>query len=153
MSDFYNDLYRGKKGEQLVYDALTARKHTVIDLRNDSEARWNDIDFRVIQKSGNITTLEVKTDFKSESTGNFFIEYENRNNKKHKYYGWYRFCKAEWICFVQDNIRKAYLVSFDELKQLIKKNPFRVANGEDAVGFLVPVSRIEELPSCYCMEL
>jgi hypothetical protein len=152
MNDFYDDLARGKRGEKLVYDALTARGSIITDLRDDMEARWNDIDF-LLEKDGKQTTLEVKTDYASERTGNFFIEYENRNNKKHNYFGWYRYCKAEYLCFVQEGARKAYIVLLDELKQTIKKDPFRVANGKDAVGFLFPVSRLLELDTTICLEL
>ena len=149
---FYTDLERGKIGEQLVYNALAAKNHKVIDLRNDIEARWNDIDC-VVEKNGLQTTLEIKTDFASERTGNFFIEYQNYNNIKHKYLGWFKYCKAEWICFVQETARKAYIVSFDELKETIEKNKFRTACGIDASGFLLPFSALEQFESLFCLEL
>ena len=152
MNTFYDDLERGKRGEKLVYDALTARGSIITDLRDDLEARWNDIDF-LLEKDGKQTTLEVKTDFKSETTGNFFIEYENRNNKKHNYCGWYCYCKAQYICFVQEEAKKAYIVLLDELKQTIKQNTFRTASGKDACGFLYPVEQIKQLTTCFCLEL
>ena len=149
---FYNDLERGKIGEQLVYNALTAKKHNITDLRNDIEARFNDIDF-ALEKNGLKTTLEIKTDHRSEDTGNFFIEYQNRNNKKHNYKGWYRYCKAEFICFVQETARKAYIVSLDELKETLKKGKFRTASGVDACGFLLPFSILQQFESLFCLEL
>ena len=152
MNTFYEDLERGKRGEKLVYDALTARGNKVTDLRDDEAARWNDIDF-ALEKDGKKTTLEVKTDFRSEETGNLFIEYENSNNQKHKYKGWYCYCKAEYLCFVQETARKAYIVLFDELKQTIKKNSFRTANSKNAVGFLFPLARLAELETYRIIDL
>ena len=149
---FYNDLERGNIGEQLVYNALTAKKHKVIDLRNDIEARWNDIDC-VVEKNGLQTTLEIKTDFASERTGNFFIEFQNNNYIKHKYKGWFKYCKAEYICFVQETARKAYIVSFDELKETIENNNFRTASGIDACGFLLPFSALAQFKSLFCLQL
>lgn len=64
--DFYKDLERGKRGEMIFADALTARGHSVIDLRDNAEARSKDIDYRVILKDGTITTIEVKTDDRSQ---------------------------------------------------------------------------------------
>lgn len=152
MNTFYDDLERGKRGEKLVYDALTARGSIVTDLRDDEEARFNDIDF-LLEKDGQTTTLEVKTDFRSEETGNLFIEYENSNNKRHKYKGWYCYCKAQYLCFVQETARKAYIVLFDELKQTLKKNTFRTANSKNAVGFLFPLTRLAQLETFRIIDL
>ena len=152
MNDFYDDLARGKRGEKLVYDALTARGSIITDLRDDREARFNDIDF-LLEKDGKTTTLEVKTDFRSEETGNLFIEYENSNNKSHKYKGWYCYCKAQYLCFVQETARKAYIVLFDELKQTLKKNTFRTANSKNAVGFLFPLTRLAQLETYRIIDL
>lgn len=153
MNTFYSDKARGKRGEKLVYDALTARGHKLTDLSEDPQAQKKDIDFFVEHKCGQSTTLEVKSDFRSESTGNLFIEYENRNNVTRKGKGWYYYCEAEYICFAQENNRKAFIVLLDELKQTIKKNAFRTASGTDASGFLFPISKLAELESYCCIEL
>ena len=86
-NEFFQDLRYGKRGEKMVNDALTAEGHNVIDMSNDSEYRRNDIDFRVITKNKKEErTLEVKSDYSSQYTGNFFVEYYN--NKKRDYKGW-----------------------------------------------------------------
>lgn len=153
-NEFFQDLSYGKRGEKMVNDALTAEGHTVIDMSNDSEYRRKDIDFRVITRNKKEErTLEVKSDYSSQYTGNFFIEYQNDNNKKRNYKGWYYYCEAEYICFVQQENHKAYIVKFEELKQDIKKNKYRSAPSSDTWGFLVPVSAVESYSSCYCMEV
>ena len=153
-NEFFQDLSYGKRGEKMVNDALTAQGQNVIDMSNDSEYRKKDIDFRVITKNKKEErTLEVKSDYSSQYTGNFFIEYQNYNNKKRNYKGWYYYCEAEYICFVQQENHKAYIVKFEELKQDIKKNRYRSAPSNDTWGFLVPVAAVENYSSCYCMEV
>ena len=97
MNNFYKDLEKGKIGEVLAAQALTARGHIVEDVSDDWKYRRADIDFLLTNKQGQKTTLEVKTDAASENTGNFFIEYYNSNNKSHSYDGWLNYCAAEYI--------------------------------------------------------
>ena len=151
--DFNKDLERGKRGEKLFEETLTAIGHTVIDLRDNAEARSKDIDFRVLLKNGNVATVEVKTDDKSQYTGNLFIEYANTNNISHNYMGWYKYCEADFYTFVQIEKRKAHLVSRDELENLIKTNKFRTASSYNACGFLVPLNNITTLESYHCFNM
>lgn len=150
-NDFYLDLSDGKRGEKLVSDALTARGHTVIDLSDDAAARYDDIDMRLYDKSGNTTTLEVKNDIRSNSSGNVFIEYENGNNKSHNYKGWYCYTKARYLAFVQEAHKVAHIVSIDELKQNIKQNSYRTARSNNAAGFLMPVAALQGFESYFCL--
>lgn len=153
-NEFFQDLSYGKRGEKMVNDALTAQGQNVIDMSDDLEYRRKDIDFLVITKNKKEErTLEVKSDYKSQYTENFFVEYQNYNNKKRDYKGWYYYCQAEYICFVQQENHKAYIVKFEELKQDIKKNRYRSAPSNDTWGFLVPVAAVEKYSSCYCMEV
>ena len=152
--DFYKDLSRGKRGEKLMFDALTARGHTVEDLRDNAEARSKDIDFRVFNKnSSTMTTLEVKTDERSEETGNLFIEYSNTNNRSHNYKGWYYYCEAEYIAFIQEHNHKAHIVLMEELRENIKKTGYRTASSYNACGFLMPITKLETLGSYQCIAI
>ena len=153
MNTFYNDKARGKRGEKLVFDALTAKGNKLIDLTEDPVAQEKDIDFEVIQKSGYHTSLEVKSDFASERTGNLFIELENTNPRAKKRAGWYYYTQCEYICFVQETARKGYIVLFEDLKKAVKENKCRTAFSDNMVGRLLPLSKLAELESYYCFEL
>ena len=73
MNNFYNDLNRGKVGEVLAAQALTARGHIVEDVSDNWKYRRADIDFLLTNKQGQKTTLEVKTDFKAALFSFLFI--------------------------------------------------------------------------------
>lgn len=151
MDDFYNDLKRGKRGETMVAAALAARGHKVIDLSDDLEARKNDIDLLLVNKQQQTTTLEIKNDQRSENTGNLFIETYNSNNKSHSFKGWFFYCRAEFLCFLQEGKRTAHIVALDELKKNIAANAYRTANSSNASGYLVPLEAVKSLPSYFCM--
>ena len=153
MDNFYSDLNRGKQGEVLAAKALAERGHKVIDVSDDWDYRRKDIDFILTNKQGQTTTLEIKTDAASENTGNVFIEYANSNNEKHNYLGWLMYCEAEYIGFIQPNNKKAMIVSFDELKQNIKENSYRIASSSNATGFLMPIGALQAFNSYFSMAL
>lgn len=153
MDNFYSDLNRGKQGETLAAKALEARGHKVIDVSDDWNYRCADIDFVLTNKQGQTTTLEVKTDAASEYTGNVFVEYYNSNNQSHEYQGWFKYCEAEYIGFIQPNNKKAMIVSFEELKQNIKENSYRSASSYNATGFLMPISTLQGFNSYFLMDV
>ena len=146
--NFYTDLDYGKRGEKMVELALTAKGNKLIDVSGDLEYRRNDIDF-VVERKRDTITLEVKSDFRSQDTGNFFVEYQNNNNIGHNFEGWYSYSQAQYICFVQQERHKAYIVLFDELARDIEKNNYRRARSNNSWGFLVPIENIVEYQSCY----
>ena len=150
---FNNDLAIGKQGEQLVIAALTARGHSVEDLSGDYEYQRKDIDLRLTNKSGAITTLEIKNDKRSNQTGNVFIELTNRNNISRNYDGWYCYCEAQYLAFVQDAAHKAHIVSRAELIENCEKNVYRVGRGVDAQGYIVPIAALMRYQSYYCLTL
>ena len=153
MDNFYSSLSTGKVGEQLVKTALEARNHIVEDVSNDWNYRRKDIDFILTNKQGQTTTIEIKTDAASENTGNVFIEYYNSNNQSHSYDGWFKYCEAEYIGFIQPNNKKAMIVSFDELKKNIQENSYRIASSYNATGFLMPIGTLQGFNSYFCMAL
>lgn len=153
MDNFYSDLNRGKQGEILAAKALEGRGHKVIDVSNDWDYRRKDIDFILTNKQGQTTTIEIKTDAASENTGNVFIEYYNSNNQSHSYDGWFKYCEAEYIGFIQPNNKKAMIVSFDELKKNIRENSYRIASSYNATGFLMPIGTLQGFNSYFCMAL
>lgn len=144
---FNNDLKRGKIGENKIALALSNRGHMVVDVSDIYEYQRKDIDFKLTDKSGNTTTLEVKTDEASERTGNVFIEYFNKNNISRKYKGWYHYCEAVYMAFVQPNRNKAYIVSRYDLYNSIANKDYRTASSYDACGFLVPLNDLRQMDS------
>ena len=152
-NDFYNDIRRGKIGETLFANAYAAAGNIVEDVSNLIDYRRRDIDFIVSNKRGQTTTIEIKTDEASEYTGNVFIEYANSNNQSHSYDGWFKYCEAEYIGFIQPHNKKAMIVSFDELKQNIQENSYRIASSYNATGFLMPIGTLQGFNSYFCMAL
>ena len=153
MDDFYTDLKRGKKGEKLVIAALEARGHIVSDVSDNWDYRRNDIDLLLVNKQKQQTTLEVKNDQRSETTGNLFIETYNSNNQSHSYKGWFFYCAADYLCFLQEGNKQAHIVSFAELKKNIASNAYRTANSCNATGYLVPLEVVKQLPTYFCLSV
>lgn len=151
--NFNKDLERGKVGEALVANALTARGHLVENVSDDWNYRRIDIDLLLTSATGSTTTLEVKTEDASERTGNVFVEYANQNNKSHNYQGWYCFCEAEYIAFVQQNKHKAHIVSRYDLINKVNNNNYRAASSYNACGFLMPISDLIQCPSYFLLEV
>lgn len=151
--NFKKDVERGKVGEELVAAALAARGHKVDNVSDDWEYRRIDIDLLLTSASGSFTTLEVKTDDASERTGNVFVEYANQNNYNHNYQGWYCYCQATYIAFVQQNKHKAHIVSRYDLINNINSNNYRTASSYNACGFLMPITDLVKAPSYFLLEL
>lgn len=153
MDDFYLDLQRGKRGEKLVIDALTARGHKVDDVSDNWKYRRNDIDLLLENKQKQTATLEIKNDQKSEYTGNVFIETYNSNNQSHSYKGWFFYCRADFICFLQENKGAAHIVALDDIRKAIENNRYRTANSINASGYLMPIEDIKQLHSYFLLEI
>lgn len=151
MSSFYNDLEVGKRGEKMVAAALAARGHIITDLSDDIEARKKDIDLRLLNKQQQTTTLEIKNDVASERTGNVFIETYNSYNRSHSNKGWFFYCAAEYICFLQENSHKAHIVLLDELKEDIKAHRYRLASTSSTQGYLLPVETLTKYKSYHLL--
>lgn len=146
--DFYASLAIGQRGEEMVFNALTKKGHNVLDVSDDTDYQWIDIDFQV-SRNGRTTTLEVKNDLASERSGNVFVETWNQKNQRHNYQGWYYYCEAEFIAFVQENKRIAHIIRRDELNALIDNNNYRIGKTYNTEGYLVPIGDLERQES-YC---
>lgn len=148
--NFQKDLIRGEIGEELIIDYLTAHNYTIKDLRDSEEARKKDIDFYV-KKNDFAATLEVKTEYKSEITGNVFVEYCNLTHKEWK--GWYRYCEADTIVFVQPTFKKAHFIDRYDLWNDIAAHNYETASSGNAVGWKVPLINLINYPSYYCKSI
>ena len=141
-----NDLANGREGEQLVALALQNKGHNVMDVSEDREYQLRDIDF-VLRKSDQTTTLEVKNDIRSCQTGNVFIETYNRNNRQRNGIGWYYYCEAEFLAFVQQKYAIAHIISRYDLIQLAESGLYRKRQSAEAEGYCIPVSALADCKS------
>ena len=152
MEDFYKDLAVGKRGEKIVAAALAARGHKITDLSNDLAARAKDIDL-LLDNGKQQTTLEIKNDVASERTGNLFIETYNTHNQSHSFKGWFFYCEAAYLCFLQEQSKTAHIVSFDDVRQAIETNKYREISTATTKGILLPVAVLKGMPSYFLLEV
>ena len=149
MSNFTADNLTGKHGEYLVQQTLTKRGHTVKSVASDREYQRKDIDFLVRRADGLETTLEIKTDCKSQTTNNVYIETWCVENVSRHGKGWFYYCEADYIGFVQPDLHLLHIVDYQELKNLIKNNYFKSLTKYDgtAQGLCVPITALAQLGS------
>ena len=149
---FQTDLAIGKQGEEMVMSALKQRGHNVVDVSDNAEYRKKDIDI-IISKNGQTATIEVKNDLRSNQTGNVYIEIYNTHNPSRNYDGWFAYCDADYLCFVQTGKKKAHIVFRDELVRNCWADKYRKARSSDTEGYIVPIDRLKEYSSYYCLLL
>lgn len=133
--------------ELKAYYFLLDAGYTVTDLRSDEESRLNDIDF-LVSKDGYSFTVEVKGDSEMARTNNFYIEYcHYRPYKTERENGWYHYCKADYIMYVDSTQDKVYFLKWSEMKPKINTEYFslkttanKIDIGTKTTGFLVPVN-------------
>lgn len=142
----------GKRGEALMINALIKRGHTIENLSDIEIYQGVDTDLR-ISKNGITITLEVKNDIKSHYYDNVFVETYNRNNTTRCGDGWYYYCNADYIAFVQENYKLAHIVDTSELIKDCQNKRYREASSDFSRGYLVPIKRLKEYSSYHCMDL
>ena len=152
-NDFDKDLEVGALGEERVKQALTRLGHTVTN--TSIELQMKDIDFICCNRKNQQTTLEVKSDFRVNGTGNVYIEISNINNKRNGYKGWYYYCEAEHLGVVEPQANVCHIFQMSELREKMKDNSFRTAtcNGGETKGTLVPLSVIKNMNTYYSLNL
>lgn len=149
---FQNDLAVGKRGEKAVAAALEKRGHIITDVSDDVEYRLKDIDM-MLCKNDVVVSLEVKNDIKSNTTGNVFIETYNQNNVSRNGQGWFCYCEADYLCFVQEFWQEAHIVSRDELVKAIWSGKYRKVSSPFSDGYIVPVGALKQMNTYHCLKL
>lgn len=149
---FENDLSIGKQGEYLVVSALKQHGHNIVDVSDNAEYRKKDIDI-IISKNGVSATVEIKNDLRSNQTGNVFVELTNTNNRSRNGEGWFAYCEADYLCFVQKEMKKAHIVLLDELVRNCLNKRYRIAYSRDTSGYIVPIEALTKYSSYYCLLL
>lgn len=151
MNTFTQDLNRGRQGEIIVAKALAAKGHKIEDVSLSPSYQYRDIDF-LLTKNGKTTSLEVKNDIRSNDTGNVFIEMFNQNNISRKYKGWFFYCEAQYLAFLQYKHGVAHIIHHDDLIAMVQSGKYREANSIDTRGFIIPIEDIKQCGSYYCLE-
>lgn len=119
MNQFKKDLLRGKAGEKLVADQLTAQGVTVV-VNNDTNYRDLTCEY-----NGKRFTVEVKTDEMSERTGNLFLEIKAVND-----------CAADFVAYVSGE--NVFICPSSDLKTMVNRCiKEAVQVNQDKVGSLV----------------
>lgn len=76
---FITDLNHGHQSEDFVIKVFEAHGYELVQKATGYFPDW---DFSVLDREGNIKTIEVKTDRKAHKTGNFFYEKEAIEHSK-----------------------------------------------------------------------
>ena len=137
----------GKAGEQMFSLYSKDLGYQVEDL-SSNPAYWDlDIDFRLTNpRTSQCRTFEVKTDTHIQSTGNLYIELTNIHSKQGK--GWFEFCKADYLAYIDYRSRALYIIDMEELRAHISSHSFSQSKcGDDSTGLLVPLATLTSLPS------
>lgn len=143
----------GKRGERLVAAAFAAKGHKVEDLSGIYEYQLKDTDMRLTDEKGTTITLEVKNDIKSNYTGNVFIETYNTNNVKRGGQGWFSYCEADYLCFVQEEYGVAHIVDRVELVKNCWNGYYKQKYSQFSRGYIVPIDKLRHYNSYRCLQL
>ena len=150
---FYNDLERGKIGEEVLFEILNNAKEIayIKDVREDAQAQKNDYDFIYKKNRFQIlpTKAEVKTDERIGETNNIFAEHHciyKRNNEEGQ--GWIQYTKADKIYYYDSINEWFYVFKTSDLKKYIQENNPKMVQAYDKnktmYGYLVDVTKLSE---------
>jgi len=137
---FYKDLERGKEAEHFICD-LVRRKYPSAYVIEGMES-----DFDIVVPESLRNTIEVKRDYVSNQTGNYFVETENNGNKSGL-----STTKAKWYVFVDDT--DVVWVLVETLQYLIREWGLKEGNfvkvNPPKKAYLVPKNKL--IHSFYCL--
>lgn len=155
MNKFQKDNKNGAKGEAIVRNKFLSYKNVeaVKDISCTEAGKKDDIDLIVHCSDGNVKTVEVKTDFKMNNTGN--LVYEEISSKNISSKGCFARTKAEHIAYLNADNGMCYIINAEEFRDLInnvkaepdkfKKDRVKhVAMGDAAMGYLIPIKFAKE---------
>ena len=129
-------------GEYEVKKYLRGRGFQVEDV-SDNPVYWaKDIDLIATNPStGRSAAIEIKLDSRIDDTGNFFIEFENPRSTNSK--GWFNFCEADFIYYIDESSFLTYIIKFDELRRFIaihKRDLAIKSTFDGSIGYIVPLA-------------
>ena len=138
---FWDDLTRGMVGEFVVFDALNKLPQIkqVIDVRDDKYFQSVDVDFLVQDRDRQFTWLEVKTDYKTFTTGNVIYEVSTSGNV-----GCLEKTKASVVAYYIPQSGNIYLCNTEALRRCVKNNDYRCCEmGQNGMAYIVPLGDLE----------
>ena len=130
-----------KPGESEVKEYLRAAGYIVEDVSDNPQYWDKDIDLIVTNPSTNKrVSIEVKYDTRIYRTKNFFIEVANIRSKEGK--GWFHFCEADYIYYLDAQNMYVYIFKFTELEDYINEYGARLelkSTNDGSWGYLLPL--------------
>lgn len=121
MNKWNKDLKAGKAGEQKVANTLINRGWQLEDVSDNKAYQKKDIDFIIYKNEDDEhITIEVKSDTRIHSTGNFFIE--TIQNAEQNKVGWFYYCKADYLFYLDTVKQVIYSFKLEDLKEYIAYN-------------------------------
>ena len=148
MSDFTNDLGRGKIGENKLDEYFSSKYHIEsVSIDTEIDCGYDRIFTR--KSDGKTFTVEYKTDYMTLQTGNLFFEtdvftFEKQSHKK----GWLYHSQADIIIYFMEPIilvmRREPLLAFFHKHYKNYKTAKTKNDVNEATGLLVPYFDIKE---------
>lgn len=125
MKQFNDALKQSHPVDEKIAAFLTSRGATIQSFNHDNK---HDISYT---KNGKSLTLEVKTDYQWQDTGNVAVEYESRGKSS-------CICSsvADYWCYVLGE-DLCFIKRADLIKDIIKSNYRRVSGGDEHTSRLV----------------
>lgn len=128
---------------------MEARGYDVVDVSNNPDYWYKDIDFIITSPASGITkTFEVKWDARINSTGNLYLERTSTFTKEEgiKGLGWFEWCEADFLVYGDAVSQQFYVIPMKELRKAADTLPYRSAScGLDSTGQLVALKDIEDI--------
>ena len=129
-------------GENEVKKFLRSRGIQVEDVSDNPHYWAKDIDLIATNPiTGKTAAIEIKLDARIDDTGNFFIEFENPRSKNSK--GWFHFCEADFLYYIDSHTYITYIIKIDELRRFIATNKRDLAiksTFDGSIGYIVPLA-------------
>lgn len=140
--NFFNDLERGKPGEQIFVRVAEELGYKVDDLSDDKHYQKKGVDFRINDTNRSLL-VDVKTDYRMHKTGNIFLELADGPRE-----GWARKTKADLIFYIDYYNDVAYVLDWNTAASVMGQ--LRTVNfpNQDGVwmcGALLSVSSMNDL--------
>lgn len=134
---FEKSLKEGEYGEHTVWNLLQKQPkvRNVIDVRECQKHQQKDIDFLVETINRQFYSVEVKSDYKAQESGNMVYEFSTNGGL-----GCFERTEADYIFYVIPKNREVHVVNVKALRQYVrKKRPDEIRMGDCATGFLLPI--------------
>ena len=137
---FISDLRDGSYGEHVVWNLLIKQPNvkSIVDVRDDKNFQKKDIDFLVEDINRQFTPVEVKTDFKTQDTGNIVYELSCNGGM-----GCFEKSDAKVFMYYVPATKTVYEIDAVALRTYLQKvRPEEVPIGDNATGFILSIDKL-----------